>query len=415
MDKKILIIGNSASTYALAKKLSEKHEVFVAPGNDTIKEFADCVDIRETSATELLDFALENSIDMTIPISEATLKTDIVELFNKNNLSIFAPSINASKLITDKAYMKKLLYKLRIPTPKFGIFEKQNMTIDYIKNLKNPYLIKTNDKSSATIFTNASMSKNIVESLFVEKNQKLIIEDYIWGSPFALYVITDGYKALPLNSSIIHKYSLEGDGGQLTTGMGACVPNYKLSIDNEFFILNNVVYPIIEFLERENNPYIGILGINGLITEDGRIQIVSFDNFMQDCDTAAILANLDMDFYQLAEACTIGSFSDEVESIPTSQLSSTSIVLTCKNKDNKNNVIEGLDNLDENIVKTFYPTVQKNRYLEYEVQNGPALVLTSIARTSASSTKKVYQETQNINFSGIFYRKDICKTINADF
>ena len=79
------------------------------------------------------------------------------------------------------------------------------------------------------------------------------------------------------------------------------------------------------------------------------------------------------------------------------------------------NLIFLSNTFDEDIVKTFYPTVQKNRYLEYEVQNGPALVLTSIARTSASSTKKVYQETQNINFSGIFYRKDICKTINADF
>ena len=44
MSKKILIIGNSAKEYALAKKLSENNEVYVAPGSPSIKDFATCVD-----------------------------------------------------------------------------------------------------------------------------------------------------------------------------------------------------------------------------------------------------------------------------------------------------------------------------------------------------------------------------------
>ena len=74
MKRKILIIGNSANAYALAKILSERNEVFVAPGSTTIKEFASCVDIRENSASELLEFVMEQGIDLTIPVSINSFK-----------------------------------------------------------------------------------------------------------------------------------------------------------------------------------------------------------------------------------------------------------------------------------------------------------------------------------------------------
>ena len=87
MKKKILIIGNGAKEYALAKKLAEKHEIFITPASDTLKEFAQCLDIREDSVKELLEFVVENGIDLTIPISSAALKSDIVSLFNENKFT----------------------------------------------------------------------------------------------------------------------------------------------------------------------------------------------------------------------------------------------------------------------------------------------------------------------------------------
>ena len=406
MSKKILIIGNTARVYSLAKKLSENNDIFVAPGSPTIGEFATNVDLRESS--ELLEFVMENGIDLTIPVS---MPDGIVELFNNNNQKIFAPSFMASKLILDKSLMKKVLYKLRIPTPKFGIFEKPNMVMDYIKNLKNPFVIKTNEPSSAVVLTSQKEAKTIVDSIFAQQTQKVLIEDYVWGTPFAFYAVTDGYKALPIGSSILYKHSLEGDGGQLTSGMGACTPNYKLSIEHEYFLMDNVIYPTLDYLEIEGNPYTGILGVNGIITENGVLQILGYESFMQDSDCTAILECLDTDLYQLFEACAIGSFSDEFEFINQKDISATSLVLTCKNKENKENVINGIELLDEETIVAFAPTVIKNRYLEYEAQNGQVMVLTSIAGTNTSSTNKVYDEVSNISFDGMFYRKDICRPI----
>ena len=411
MKKKILIIGNSAKEYALAKKLSENNQIFVAPGSDTIKEFATCLDIREDSVAELLEFVLENSIDLTVPVSYKALQSDIVEVFSNNNQQIFAPPQKAMQTLCDKAFMKKTFYKLRVPTPKFGIFEKQNMVVDYIKNLKNPYVLKINEPNSATVFTTAGSSKAIVDSFFAAKTQKVIIEDYIWGTPFTFYAITDGYKALPVGSSITYKHSLEGDGGQLTTGMGACVPNYKLSIDNEYFLMDNVIYPVLENFEQNGAPYVGILGVDAILTDDNNIQVLGLQPFFQDCDCDAILETFELDLYNLLESCVIGSFSDEIEFVPIKDISATTLVLQCKNKENKENIINGLEDLDEDLKISFYSNVKKNKYLEFEAESGHVLTVTAFARTLASSRTKVYDEVKNINFKGISYRKDICKLL----
>ena len=55
MAKKILIIGNSAKAYSLAKKLAEKHEIYITPSSDTLKEFAATLDIRENE----VEFAIK--------------------------------------------------------------------------------------------------------------------------------------------------------------------------------------------------------------------------------------------------------------------------------------------------------------------------------------------------------------------
>ena len=409
MKKKVLIIGNSANAYALAKKMSEYCDIYVAPGNDAMQEFAVCVDIRETVSQELLEFVLENGIDITIPVTEAALKTDIVELFLKNNMQIFAPGIDAARLLYDKFSAKKLMYKLGIPTPKFGIFEKQNAANDYIKNVKTPFVIKNIAPSSAVILTSIQSSKIILDSMFAEKYPKVLVEDYIYGTPFGFYIITDGYNALPVGSSILYKYSLEGEGGQLTSGMGACSPNYKLSFKHEEFLMNEVIYPTLDYLEKHNSTYMGILGVNGIITEDGNIKILGYQPFMQDVDCTGILELIDINIYELFEACIVGSFSDEFNYIAQKNNATVSVALLCRNTENSENVIQNLDVLSEDTMISYTNNVSKNKYLEYEAKTGTVMILTAIAGTHSSASAKAYEELENINFKGMKYRHDICK------
>ncbi|MBR6127526.1 hypothetical protein IKQ21_07575 [bacterium] len=409
MKKKILIVGNGANTYALAKKLSKEHEIFVTPSSDTLKEFCTVLDIREDNAAELLEFALENQIDMTIPVTQSAINSGIADLFGKNNQLVFAPVSKANELSSNKAQAKKVLYKLHIPTPKFGIFEKESIALDYLKNQKIPFIMKTNDLNSAVVLTSVQSAKTIINSIYIEKNKKLIIEDYVYGTPFSFYALTDGYKALPIGSSLNYRYSLDGDGGQITDGMGACVPNYKLSFNDEYLLMDNVIYPTLEYLESCGNPYLGIMGINGIKTEEGNLYILGWNSFLQDSDASAILNNINEDIYSLFESCANGSFSDDINSIRLRDGYSVSLVLKNKNKNVCENPIKGLEDLDDDISLVYYPNVTKNRYLEYNAPSGSVCVMTSYAQTVSSASRKVYSEAAGIDFDGIYYRKDICR------
>ena len=108
-NKKILIVGN---LYSLAQKLSrEVEKVFVAPGTSAMMEFAECVDIREDSTIELLNFALENDIDLTIAVSEKAIAADIATVFQANERLIFAPSAQSADFAISKSQGKRFLYK----------------------------------------------------------------------------------------------------------------------------------------------------------------------------------------------------------------------------------------------------------------------------------------------------------------
>lgn len=412
MNKKVLILGNSAKEYALAKKLSENCQVFVAPGNSAISEFATIVDIRDNSTRDLLEFCVENNVDMVIPVSDASIKSDISDVFARHNISVFSGVYESKDVLLDKISAKRLLYKLKIPTPRFGIFDKQAMAVEYIKKLSIPFVVKSNVPSSAVILNSLKSNDNILDYIFAQKNGKIIVEDYIYGQAFTFYSITDGYKALPFASSLINKGSLEGEGGQLTSGLGACSPNYKLSLEQENYLMDDVIYPTIEYLQNYASPYLGILGVNGILSSDGTITILGYQPFLQDCDCAGILENLNVNTIDLFNSCIIGSFSDEIDEILTKNMYSVSVVLSCKHTNNVENILTGIENLDDNIMQSFYSSVSKNKYFEYEVQQGQNLVLTSMASTVTSAAKSVYENIKHINYRGMNYRKDICININ---
>lgn len=406
--KKVLIVGASAGEYTLAKKMAELEqvsEVFVAPGNNAMKDFATIVDIRESNAKELLEFVLESAIDLTIVSGEAAIKNDIAELFQQNNQTIFAPTKNSAEICTHKSAGKKFMYKNRIPCPKFGIFDKANMAIDYVKKAQMPIVIKTEEhqEKGVMVCNSFSIAKSCIEDLFEKDEKKVIIEDYILGHEFSFYVITDGYHALPLGSVATYKSETQDKGGLVTAGMGAFTPDYKVSKQVEKKIMQQVIYPTLNTLARGHHPYVGILGVDLVMNDMEQIFAIEFNSFLQTPDCQGILALLNENLYQLFHACAIGSFADDYNQLDISDNSAVSCVLTTRAKEA---VIEGLDNLDESTDVAHFNT-KKNRYMEFETQGGRTLVMTTTAHVLSRAIESLYDEISMLNFDGMKYRKDI--------
>lgn len=412
--KKVLIIGSSAREYTLAQKIAFQKdilEVFVAPGNHSMSEFATAVDIRESNVEELLEFAMENAIDLTIASSELSIKNDIAGVFSAHNLMVFAPSQESASICLNKSVGKRFMYKNRIPCPKFGIFDKSSMAIDYVKNSNMPVVIKTEEHQDKGVLVCSSFSiaKTFIENLFESGEKRVLIEDYVLGHEFSFYVITDGYHALPLGSVATYKSELDGNGGVLTSGMGAFTPDYKVSRQVENRILQQIIYPALNTLARQHTPYVGILGVDLVMNDMEQLFALEFDSFLKTPDSQTILSLLNEDIYSLFQACVIGSFADDYNYIDISEEYATSCVLLCKKKESNNSVIvNGIDNLDEETQTAFF-NAKKNEYLEYESTGEKVLVLTRKARVLSRAVQDLYDEISVIDFDGIKYRHDISK------
>ena len=111
----------------------------------------------------------------------------------------------------------------------------------------------------------------------------------------------------------------------------------------------------------------------------------------------------------------MGSFSDEIDYIRQKEFTATSLVVMCKNKINDENIISGIQDIDDDILVDCYSETKINKYLELEAVNGPVVVLTALGRTTTSSANKVYREAKNIDFKGLYYRKDISKPLLVDY
>lgn len=408
-NKKILIIGSSAKEYALSKKfVSYGFEVFVAPGNKRISDIAKCIDIREDKPKELLEFVLENAIDLTVASGELSIKSDVSTLFQSNGQLIFAPSAKSAGVVLSRSAAKKFLYKNRIPNPRFGVFDKVQQACDYLKNAQMPQVIyadKNSNYCDRLVCTTYNASKTFVEDLFSRGEDKVVLEDYIYGHEFTFYIVTDGYHALPLASVANYKFMEDGNGGILTSGIGAYTPDYKISKEIENSIMKNVVNNTIQSLEKNGVPYLGILGIDCILKDDGRYVVLGFRQFLSDHDCEAVLNTVDENLFTLFEACAVGSFADDYDSLKISNNSSVSCVVSSRCEDK---VISGLDFIEGN----FTPfNLNKNSYMEFETVSGKNFVLTSTARTLSRARTQLYDDLEQIKFDGIKYRKDICEKV----
>ena len=329
--KKILIVGSSAKEFALAKKLHE-YDVRVIPGNKRIADIAKCIDIREDNTDEILKYAIDEKIDLTVVSSNQAIKNDIVSLFQANEQPIFAPAFESAEPVLYRSVSKKLLYKLRIPSPHFGIFEKSQAVYDYLKKAPMPQVIYADSGLERQVCTTFLTAKTFVDDLFLRGEQKIVLEDYVYGHEFTLYVITDGYHVIPITTVANYKFTENGDGGIFTDGIGAYTPDYKISKEIENYIMNSVVTPILTKSENDGAPYLGIIGVECVLTSDNKVITLNIKPFLSDHDAQAVLGLIDEDLISLFEACVTGSFED-YDNVKLSDMSAVSCVILSRLKD----------------------------------------------------------------------------------
>ncbi|MDU1540187.1 MAG: phosphoribosylamine--glycine ligase [Paeniclostridium sordellii] len=413
---RVLVVGSGGREHAICYKLSQENKVekiYCAPGNAGISKIAKCIDIKDDDINKLLGFAKENEIDLTIVGPEVPLVEGIVDEFEKENLKIFGPNKECSRLEGSKAFSKEFMIKHNIPTAKYKEYTQIDKAIKDIDLFGYPVVIKADGLAAGKgviIAQNHEEAVSALEDMMSDKKfgsagEKIVVEEFLKGVETSILAFVDNNTIVPMESAKDHKKVYNNEEGPNTGGMGTFSPSNIYDDELSKIVKEEVLDKTLKGFKAENLNYKGILFIGLMITEDGP-KVLEYNVRFGDPETQSVLLRLETDLIEIIESI-LDNKLDEVK-IKYDEKHAVCVMLTSggyPENYEKEKVIKGLEDLDEDIVVFHSGTKILDGQL---VTNGGRVIgIATKGNFLEEASKKVYSNIEKLNFEGMHYRTDI--------
>ena len=415
---RILVVGGGGREHAICWKLNNEsnvEKIYCAPGNAGISSVAKCIDIQDSDIENLLKFAKENQIDLTIVGPEIPLVAGIVDAFEKEGLKIFGPNKKCAQLEGSKSFSKDFMIRHNLPTAKYKEYTDLDEAISEIDSFGYPVVIKADGLAAGKGVVIPENREDAITTLkemmsdkkFGKAGDKIVVEEFLNGIETSILAFVDNDTIVPMVSSKDHKKVFEGETGLNTGGMGTFSPSEIYTDELAKEIQEKILDKTLEGFKKDNLNYKGILFVGLMITEDGP-KILEYNVRFGDPETQSVLFRLDTDLNKIISAILDNNLKN-IE-INYSKEEAICVMLTSggyPESYEKGKVISGLENLDSDIVVFHSGTKFDNENI---VTNGGRVIgITAKGKTVKEAGEKVYENIKKINFEKMHYRKDIWK------
>lgn len=416
----ILVIGGGGREHAIAWKAAHSPQVkhvFVAPGNAGIlsENSMSNVAIAADDLEGLLEFALSNSIDLTIVGPEIPLVAGVVDKFQEHNLKIFGPDRYCSQLEGSKSFTKAFLSRHNIPTARYDVFTEVGPAADYIESLGAPVVIKADGLAAGKGVVIAQTLKEALSTVhemlsgekFGEAGQKVVVEEFLVGEEASFICVVDGKTALPMASSQDHKARDNGDTGPNTGGMGAYSPAPVVTETIHQHIMRDIIQPTVNGMASEGHPFTGFLYAGLMIDESGSAKVIEFNTRLGDPETQPLLLRLESDLVELCYSALDGTLDQQP--IEWNEQTALGVVMAAggyPEKYKKGDAISGLDQPQTSTCKVFHAGTQ-SADAQTLTNGGRVLCVTALGRDVAEAAEKAYAAVNTISWDNVYYRTDI--------
>ncbi|RPI75062.1 MAG: phosphoribosylamine--glycine ligase [Desulfobacteraceae bacterium] len=417
---KVLIIGSGGREHALAWKTAQSKlvdQVFVAPGNaGTAREKkVQNVGIQVTELDELVSFAKDQGIGLTIVGPEGPLVEGLSDRFKQAGLRCFGPTQPAARLEGSKAFTKDFLERHQIPTAKSQTFTEIEPAREYVRCLSMPVVIKADGLAAGKgviIARNNDEAFNALDEIMVKNafgraGERVVVEEFLHGEEVSFIVMVDGKHILPLATSQDHKARDNGDQGPNTGGMGAYSPAAVVTPQMHDRIMREVIEPTVTGMAAEGHPYSGFLYAGLMIQKDGTPKVLEYNCRFGDPETQPILLRLKSD---LVELC-LAALDERLHQVRAEwdSRAALGVVMTAggyPEQYQKGDVIHGLPDKETETVKVFHAGTRLEGG-QVVTNGGRVLCVTALGESVSIAQQRAYETVQKIQWPGAYYRTDI--------
>lgn len=418
---KVLIIGGGGREHALAYKAAMSEivdTVYIAPGNagTALEDKVQNVKIAADDIENLLAFALENEVTLTIVGPEQPLVLGVVDLFEANNLAIFGPSKAAAQLEGSKSFSKDFLAKYDIPTADYKTFTNVNTALAYLQKRNPPFVIKADGLAAGKGVViaktkkeaNATVRDMLSGNKFGKAGNRIVIEEFLDGEEASFIVMVDGKNILPFATSQDHKRAFDNDEGPNTGGMGAYSPAPVVTQEVYDKVMAEIIEPTVNGMIADGTPYKGFLYAGLMIDTNGQPKVIEYNCRFGDPETQPIMMRLDSDLVQLCLQACKGQL--DKESIEFNTKPALGVVLAAGGYPGEYEIanhIVGLEHIEKDKnTKVFHAGTAIMRGT-ISACGGRILCVTSLGWTIEEAQTSAYNNIRKITCKGSFYRKDI--------
>ncbi|MGD2125416.1 MAG: phosphoribosylamine--glycine ligase [Desulfobacteraceae bacterium] len=264
---KVLVYGSGGRDHCLADSYADSQhvdKVYICPGNPgvvyTAKGKRGLIEvINLNDFNQVADFCVEKSVDLVDVGSENPLEEGLIDVLNERGIRTLGPKKAFVRMESDRAFTDDLLREIGVPKPEYVVFDDPLKAKAYVRNIGYQVVIKANGLAAgkgAIVCgdipdAEAAIEKIMVEKVFGESGNKVVIEERKYGTEISFFAYLDGEHVMPLRM-FAQDYkpafdpddeeSIERFGGNLNTGGTGCYCPHKLVSP---WLVNRIIKEIV--------------------------------------------------------------------------------------------------------------------------------------------------------------------------
>lgn len=417
----ILVLGSGGRESALAWKIKQSthcKKLFIAPGNAGTTQYGINIHLDILDFESIKNLCIQEKISLVVVGPEEPLVHGIYDFFVANNLlkniHIIAPSKQAAQLEGSKAFAKKFMQKQNIPTASYKEFTNQNFDegITYINSHTLPIVLKADGLAAGkgVIICNTTQeaimhyTEMLQDKKFGSASEKIIIEEFLQGTELSVFILTNGKKYTLLPTAKDYKRIGEGDVGLNTGGMGAISPVPFATEAYLKVVEETIIEPTLKGIQEEKMIYHGFIFF-GLINVENKPYVIEYNCRLGDPETETILPRIENDIIDLWLEI-LDEKNQENPLCKISPLHATTTVLTAGGYPEiyKKGTPMQITPTEKSLIFHAGTALKENQLV---TNGGRVVAITSLAETLSNALEINISSTNNIQFEGKYFRKDI--------